>query len=139
MVLKVVTNFSEKHLSDLQQLFQNEWWTKERNFSDIQTMIKLSHVTIGLVDQESDELVGFARAITDGLYRAFIFDVIIKESGRKQGNGLTLMNSLLNHSLLQGVERIELYCPERLVSYYEKFGFSTDVNGSTLMRLNEKV
>ncbi|MCM3357226.1 GNAT family N-acetyltransferase [Psychrobacillus sp. MER TA 171] len=135
MSIKVIHHFTEKHLTDLYQLFQNEWWTKERSLADIKTMIDLSHVTIGLVDQDSGELVGFARAISDGVYRAFIFDVIVKENGRKQGYGFTLMNSLLNHSVIQDVERVELYCPERLVSYYEQFGFSTDVNGSTLMRL----
>ena len=135
MVLKIVTIFTEKHLNDLFLLFQNEWWTKNRTNDDIQKMLDLSHVAIGLVDSETDELVGFARAITDGMYRAFIFDVIVKGSDRNRGLGFTLMNSLLENSLIQSVERIELYCPERLVSYYEQFGFSTDVNGSTLMRL----
>lgn len=135
MVVKTVTIFTEKHLNDLFLLFQNEWWTKNRTNDDIQKMLDLSHVAIGLVDSETDELVGFARAITDGMYRAFIFDVIVKGSDRNRGLGFTLMNSLLENSLIQRVERIELYCPERLVSYYEQFGFSTDVNGSTLMRL----
>ncbi|WP_342577071.1 GNAT family N-acetyltransferase [Psychrobacillus sp. FSL K6-2843] len=135
MVLKIVTIFTEKHLNDLFLLFQNEWWTKNRTNDDILKMLDLSHVAIGLVDSETDELVGFARAITDGMYRAFIFDVIVKCSDRNRGLGFTLMNSLLENSLIQSVERIELYCPERLVSYYEQFGFSTDVNGSTLMRL----
>ncbi|MEK4245779.1 GNAT family N-acetyltransferase [Psychrobacillus sp. FSL K6-2684] len=135
MVLKIVTIFTEKHLNDLFLLFQNEWWTKNRTNDDILKMLDLSHVAIGLVDSETDELVGFARAITDGMYRAFIFDVIVKGSDRNRGLGFTLMNSLLENSLIQSVERIELYCPERLVSYYEQFGFSTDVNGSTLMRL----
>lgn len=135
MVVNTVTIFTEKHLNDLFLLFQNEWWTKNRTNDDIQKMLDLSHVAIGLVDSETDELVGFARAITDGMYRAFIFDVIVKGSDRNRGLGFTLMNSLLENSLIQSVERIELYCPERLVSYYEQFGFSTDVNGSTLMRL----
>ncbi|MGE7979029.1 GNAT family N-acetyltransferase [Psychrobacillus sp. NPDC093200] len=135
MVLKIVTIFTEKHLNDLFLLFQNEWWTKNRTNDDILKMLDLSHVAIGLVDSETDELVGFARAITDGMYRAFIFDVIVKGSDRNRGLGFALMNSLLENSLIQSVERIELYCPERLVSYYEQFGFSTDVNGSTLMRL----
>lgn len=135
MVLNEITVFSEKHLYELQLLYQNEWWTKERSYDDIKKMLEFSHVKIGLVDQDTDELVGFARAITDGIYRAFIFDVIVNEKGRKQGNGSILMRYLLNHSLLTKVERIELYCPEHLVSYYEQFGFSTDVNGSTLMRL----
>ena len=135
MVVNTVTIFTEKHLNDLFLLFQNEWWTKNRTNDDIQKMLDFSHVAIGLVDSETDELVGFARAITDGMYRAFIFDVIVKGSDRNRGLGFTLMNSLLENSLIQSVERIELYCPERLVSYYEQFGFSTDVNGSTLMRL----
>lgn len=135
MILKEITVFSAKHLNELQLLFQKEWWTKERSMDDIQRMLELSHVKIGLVNEDKDELVGFARAITDGVYRAFIFDVIVNEGGRKQGIGSILMRCLLDHPLLQKAERIELYCPERLISYYEQFGFSTDVNRSTLMRL----
>ncbi|QFF99169.1 GNAT family N-acetyltransferase [Psychrobacillus glaciei] len=134
MNFKIIEEFDENQLKEVHSLFKNEWWTKERQLPEIRKMIESSGVVIGLIDNDTEELIGFARAITDTLYRAFIFDVIAKENSRNSGIGTILMNSILDHPLVREVDRVELYCPERLVGYYEKFGFSTDVNGSNLMR-----
>jgi hypothetical protein len=34
------------------------------------------------------------------------------------------METISNHPTLSGVSHIELYCPERLVPFYEKLGFN---------------
>ena len=137
MNYKIIEDFNENQLNELHSLFQNEWWTKDRNLSEIKKMVANSTVVIGLISEDTKELVGFARVITDTIYRAFIFDVIAKENYRKNGIGTLLMETLLRHPLVREVERIELYCPDRLVQYYEQFNFSTDVNGSHLMRLKK--
>ena len=87
-----------------------------------------------MVNDKTGELIGFARVISDTLYRAFIFDVIAKENYRNNGLGTILMNSILEQPQVRDVERVELYSPDRLVPYYEKFGSSSDVNGSNLMK-----
>lgn len=134
MTYKVIEKLNENQLNHLLALFKNEWWTKKRQAIDIKKMLENSNVVIGLIHEETDELIGFARVITDTVYRAFIFDVIAKEEYRNSGIGKILMDSILSHPLVRDVDRVELYCPDRLVSYYEKWGFSTDVNGSNLMR-----
>lgn len=137
MNYSIVEKLTENQLNELHSLFKNEWWTQHRQLSEIRKMIANSNVVMGLINSETEELVGFARVITDTLYRAFIFDVIAKETYRNNGIGSILMSSILEHPLVREVERVELYCPDRLVGYYEKFGFSTDVNGSNLMRLKK--
>ncbi|WP_391209683.1 GNAT family N-acetyltransferase [Psychrobacillus sp. L4] len=139
MNYKIIEEFDEDQLKEVHSLFKNEWWTKDRQLSEIRKMVENSGVVIGLIDKDTEELIGFARVITDTLYRAFIFDVIAKENSRNSGIGTILMNSILEHPLVREVDRVELYCPERLVGYYEKFGFSTDVNGSNLMRYKKNV
>lgn len=134
MTYKVIEKLNEKQVDHLLALFKNEWWTRNRQTIDIKKMLENSNVVIGLIHEETEELIGFARVITDTVYRAFIFDVIAKEEYRNSGIGKILMDSILNHPLVRDVDRVELYCPDRLVSYYEKWGFSTDVNGSNLMR-----
>lgn len=138
MNFTVVEELNDNQLEELHSLFKNEWWTQNRQPSEIKQMVKNSDVVIGLINDESKELVGFARVITDTLYRAFIFDVIAKASYRNSGIGTILMSNILSHPLVKDVDRVELYCPARLISYYEKFGFSTDVKGSNLMRYNNK-
>lgn len=134
MTYKVIEKLNENQLNHLLALFKNEWWTRNRQTIDVKKMLENSNVVIGLIHEETDELIGFARVITDTVYRAFIFDVIAKEEYRNSGIGKILMDSILSHPLVRDVDRVELYCPDRLVSYYEKWGFSTDVNGSNLMR-----
>lgn len=134
MTYKVIEKLNEKQVDHLLALFKNEWWTRNRQTIDIKKMLENSNVVIGLIHEETEELIGFTRVITDTVYRAFIFDVIAKEEYRNSGIGKILMDAILNHPLVRDVDRVELYCPDRLVSYYEKWGFSTDVNGSNLMR-----
>ncbi|WP_313892244.1 GNAT family N-acetyltransferase [Psychrobacillus sp.] len=137
MNYKVIEELNESQLIELHSLFKNEWWTQIREIPDIRKMVDNSTVVIGLVHVETEELIGFARVITDTIYRAFIFDVMTKENFRNGGIGTILMNSILEHPLVRDVDRVELYCLDSLVEYYEKFGFSTDLNGSNLMRLNK--
>ncbi|MFJ5768776.1 GNAT family N-acetyltransferase [Psychrobacillus sp. NPDC093180] len=135
MNYSIVEKLSENQFIELHSLFKNEWWTQHRELVEIRKMVDNSSLVIGLIQNETKELIGFARVITDAVYRAFIFDVMTKETYRNSGIGNILMNYLLEHPFIREVERIELYCPDRLVGYYEKFGFSKDVNGSNLMRL----
>ncbi|WP_053365652.1 GNAT family N-acetyltransferase [Bacillus sp. FJAT-27245] len=136
MEYSIIEDFDFHRLVEVHELFQNEWWTRNRSFEDVKELISQSGVAVGLVCSQSSKLVGFARAMTDTLYRAFIFDVIVAEDVRGKGAGSILMNAILSHPKIKDVERVELYCPERLLPYYKRFGFSTEVNGSTLMRLN---
>ncbi|MBY6037238.1 GNAT family N-acetyltransferase [Fictibacillus nanhaiensis] len=134
MNYRVVEKLNGIQLEELKQLFKNEWWTQERKSPDIEQMVENSTVVIGLIEEETGKLAGFARAISDTIYRAIIFDVIVHQDNRNNGLGILLMESMMNHPLIQKAERIELYCPDSLISYYEKFGFTTNVNGSNLMR-----
>ena len=136
---KVIEELNENQLAELHSLFKNEWWTQKRQLSEIRKLVDNSSVVLGLINNKTGELIGFARVISDTLYRAFIFDVIAKENYRNNGIGTILMNSILDHPHVRDVERVELYCPDRLVPYYEKFGFSTDINGSNLMRINNNI
>jgi predicted N-acetyltransferase YhbS len=69
------------------------------------------------------ELVGFVRAITDGVYRATIFDVIVRPDWRSRGAGAELIRRAHEHPVLAGCRRIELICLEEMVPFYERFGY----------------
>lgn len=127
----VVEEFNQIQLEELHSLFKNEWWTQKRSLPEIRKLLDNSSVVLGLINNKT--------VISDTLYRAFIFDVIAKEDYRNSGIGTMLMNRILEHPQVKDVERVELYCPDRLIPYYEKFGFSTDVNGSKLMRISNNI
>ncbi|MFY4774167.1 GNAT family N-acetyltransferase [Metabacillus sp. RGM 3146] len=81
---KPIYELNEQHLEELLSLFQLEWWTKDRTLDEIETKVKNSLI-VALIHEETGELAGFARALTDNVFRAFIYNVIIKETCRKKG------------------------------------------------------
>jgi predicted GNAT family N-acyltransferase len=109
------------YIDDLMELYKNEWWTSERTKEEVIEMLKHSLV-IGIVDK--NELIAFARVLSDFVYKALIFDVIVKKNYRKRGVSKILMREIFNHPKLKNVKSFELYCLEEMKSYYEKFGFS---------------
>lgn len=76
----------------------------------------------GIEDERTSELVAFARVLTDRTYKALIFDVIVAPS--------------LGHPGLAQVRHFELSCLPEMAPFYEQWGFTTEVVGVQLMRLD---
>lgn len=129
MAVRLIERLNEKQVEELTALYQKEWWTKERRLEDVRRMLAGTDILIALEDTETGELVAFARVLTDGVYRAHLFDVIVKESHRGQGLGRAIVHAVVAHPALSSVEKIILSCKPELVPFYERWGFSTDLGG----------
>ena len=134
--MKIIHELSEQHITDLHGLYQQEWWSKARTLEDTKLVLQGSQLCIGIVD-DANRLVGFTRVLTDYIFKALIFDVIIAKSARKQGLGDQLINSVKAHPKLQRVGHFELYCVQEMYAFYERHGFSTDVGPMRLMRMEK--
>ena len=130
---RIVEILTESQVSDLMDLYKNEFWSDKRTRQDVVKMLASTDVIIGLVD-ECDRLIGITRVLTDFVYRAMIFDVIIKPTHRKMGLGAKLMDAVLNHRKLQTVEHFYLNCLPNMMPFYERWGFSDDVGGIKFLR-----
>ena len=130
---RIVETLTESQVSDLMDLYKNEFWSDKRTRQDVVKMLASTDVIIGLVD-ECDRLIGITRVLTDFVYRAMIFDVIIKPTHRKRGLGAKLMDAVLNHPKLQTVEHFYLNCLPNMMPFYERWGFSDDVGGLKFLR-----
>jgi predicted GNAT family N-acyltransferase len=123
MDISVINKLNDRQIEKLHQLYQNEWFTKSRSIEDIRELLKHTDFLFGFCVPKNEELIGFARVISDWIYKAFVFDVIVEQDYRNKGLGNFIMNAIFNHSVLNKVSHLELYCPERLVAFYEKMGF----------------
>ena len=130
---RIVETLTESQVSDLMDLYKNEFWSDKRTREDVVKMLAGTDVIIGLVD-ECDRLIGITCVLTDFVYRAMIFDVIIKPTHRKMGLGAKLMDAVLNHPKLQTVENLALRCWPHMVPFYERWGFSEDVSEIKFLR-----
>ncbi len=130
---RIVETLTESQVSDLIDLYKNEFWSDKRTREDVVKMLASTDVIIGLVD-ECDRLIGITRVLTDFVYKAMIFDVIIKPTHRKMGLGAKLMDAVLNHPKLQTVENFALNCLPHLMPFYERWGFTDDVGDIKFLR-----
>jgi len=130
---KIIYKLNEKQIEQLHDLYQTEWWTKERTLKDTVKCVNGSQICVGITD-EKNNLIGFVRVITDFIFKALIFDLIINENNRSQGMGKRLLNEVLTHKRLSEVKHFELYCLPELKSLYEEFGFSSEIEGIQLLR-----
>lgn len=103
----------------LAPLFAQAGWTRDRTPEQIAQMIANTRVQIGVWN--GNTLIGYARAVTDDLYRAYIEDVIVDEPRRGQGIGAEIMRQLLTR--LDHVQELTLNCEDHLIPFYGQFGF----------------
>lgn len=108
--------------SELQALFAQTTWAQHRSVEGIETMLRLTGA--GVTARSGGALVGFARALTDGAYRALIYDVVVDGTWRDQGVGRELVERLLEQ--LSAVEEVRLFCGAELVPFYASMGFRLD-------------
>jgi predicted GNAT family N-acyltransferase len=129
----VIESLSESQIRELHALFQGEWWTKGRSLDDVRDMLEHTSVVVALED-EAGRLAAFARVLTDRVYRAYLYDVIVRSDLRDTGLGARLVHAVIDHPALARVQHIELGCKPELVPFYERFGFRADLGGSLVMR-----
>jgi ribosomal protein S18 acetylase RimI-like enzyme len=115
-----ILSFSEKVIkaSNVIRLYQDAGWWHDRLEEDIEEMLNNAQ-SVGVWEDET--LIGFARAVSDGKFRAYIEDVLIHSSYRKEGIGEKLVSKLLAE--LSHIDVISLFCEEHLIPFYEKNQF----------------
>jgi GNAT superfamily N-acetyltransferase len=103
---------------DLRRHYDHLGWWPERNEDALAAMLT---GTIAVGAWHEDELVGFARAVTDGLFRAYLEDVSVRADHRRQGIGTRLVTGLLQE--LAEVDLTSLFCQPDLAPFYEALAF----------------
>jgi len=106
--------------ADLQTLFGHAPWARGRTAEEIRVMLENTDYHFSAWDDR--RLIGFARVLTDRVYRATLWDVVVHPDYQKRGVGEELMNRVLSHPVLSKVEKFWLNTRDKF-GFYEKFGF----------------
>ena len=120
---ELVTALTAEHKLELHKLFQKEWWTLERSFEDMSSLLDHS-LPVAFIHIPTNTLVAFLRVITDYRYFAFIMDVMVDEAYRRQNLGTKLVKSIFTLPELAQVKKFELRCLPALESFYGNCGFT---------------
>lgn len=123
-------------LPQLQQLFRlAAFWAQERDLDDLAIAITNSKPVVTIWD--GDRQIGFARATSDGVYRATIWDVVVHPDYQGAGLGRKLVETVLMHPHVNRVERVYLMTT-RQQQFYERIGFEENPT-TTMVLFNQPV
>lgn len=82
----------------------------------------LSRSTVCVVAHQGDSVVGFANALSDGLFAAYIPLLEVRAEYQGQGIGSELVRRVM--ALLGDVYMVDVVCDDGTAAFYERLGLS---------------
>ena len=101
-------------------LSERSYWAQGRSREVVERTIETS-LCFGIYAQQ--ELVAFARVVTDYATFGWVCDVLVLESHRGRGLGKWLIEAVVRHAELQGLKRLLLATRDAQGLYREYGGF----------------
>jgi GNAT superfamily N-acetyltransferase len=102
------------------ELYDHVGWRRPGGEDEIAAVLEAGPA-VGAWD--GDRLVGFARALSDGHFAAYVEDVMVHEGYRGGGLGDRILARLLRE--IGGVGQVSLFCAPMVTRFYEGHGFRT--------------
>jgi GNAT superfamily N-acetyltransferase len=116
-------------------LCYRSYWAQGRTLETVTRAITHS-LCFGVYDG-AGRFCGFARVVTDYAIFAYIMDVFVLETDRKKGLGKLLMEAIVSHPDLHGLQRVMLATNDAH-GLYEQYGFRPTAIPEKLMEIVRK-
>ena len=107
----------------VKKLLDTSYWAPNRSLDVIEKTIQNS-ICVGVFDEE--ELIAFARVVTDKAVFAWIADVIVDTAHRGKGIGKEMIRFIQNHPDIPA--HSQLLRTRDAHGLYEKYGFTKNDN-----------
>jgi ribosomal protein S18 acetylase RimI-like enzyme len=92
MDLKIHHNFDSANIDEMREVYESVGWMKHTN-EIIRQVFEASNV-IAIVTVNG-RIIGFGRAMTDGVFNAAIYDIVVHRDFQRQGIGEKLWSIYL--------------------------------------------
>ena len=112
-------------------LNSNAFWARERTINDLKKCLSNSDVIVSL--WVGKEIVGFGRALTDGVYRGVLWDIVIDQNHQGKGYGKLIITKLLSSKKIKNTKKLYLMTTNQKL-FYSQFNFREVTNQSLLNR-----
>ena len=117
-------------LNKLQKLLDNNaFWAKNRTIYDLKKCLANSDVIVSL--RVGNEIVGFGRALTDGIYRGVLWDIVIDQNYQGKGFGKLIVQNLLSSKEIKNTKKLYLMTTNKKL-FYSQLDFK-EVNSQNLL------
>ena len=119
-------------LYKLQKLLDgNTFWAKSRTINDLKKCLANSDVIISI--WVGNEIVGFGRALTDGIYRGVLWDIVIDQNHQGKGFGTLIVNNLLSSKKIKKTKKLYLMTTNKKL-FYSQLNFKEVTTQNLLIR-----
>tara|TARA_S200000501_G_C20812072_1_gene738821 strand:- start:1135 stop:1590 length:456 start_codon:yes stop_codon:yes gene_type:complete len=119
-------------LFKLQQfLNRNAFWAKDRTINDLRKCLANSDVIISIWSHNYP--VGFGRALSDGIYRGVLWDVVIDQNHQGKGYGKMIIKNILESKQIKHTKKIYLMTTSKKL-FYSQIDFKEVSSQSLLVR-----
>tara|TARA_B100001989_G_scaffold27830_1_gene16582 strand:- start:204 stop:659 length:456 start_codon:yes stop_codon:yes gene_type:complete len=112
-------------------LDRNAFWAKNRTINDLKKCLANSDVIISI--WVGNEIVGFGRALTDGIYRGVLWDVVIDQNHQGKGFGTLIVQNLLSSKKIKNTKKLYLMTTNKKL-FYSQLDFKEVSSQSLLIR-----
>ena len=119
-------------LNKLQKLLHNNaFWAKNRTINDLKKCLANSDVVISI--WVGNQIVGFGRALTDGIYRGVLWDIVIDQNHQGKGFGKLIVKNLLSSKEIKNTKKIYLMTTNKKL-FYSQMDFKEVTSQNLLIR-----
>ena len=112
-------------------LDKNTSWAKNRKIKDLKNCLANSDVIVSL--WSNHKILGFGRALSDGVYRSVLWDIVIDHNHQGKGYGKLIVNSLLESKRIKESDKIYLMTTNQKDFYYQ-LGFNEVFSQNLLIK-----
>ena len=121
-----------KGLFKLQQfLHRNAFWAQDRTMNDLRKCLANSDVIISIWSQ--NQPVGFGRALSDGIYRGVLWDIVIDRNHQGKGYGKLIVKNILESKQIKNTKKVYLMTTSKKL-FYSQIDFKEVSTQSLLVR-----
>lgn len=126
----IIEGSKEMDLLQVMALMKQSYWANKRSEEQVQKSMGNSRC-YGVLLEETRELIGFARVISDFATTYYLCDVIIDERYRQRGFGRALVSYIENRPEYQGLRGILITRDAHAL--YEQFDYQT-IDGRVMVK-----
>ncbi|MFI8574489.1 GNAT family N-acetyltransferase [Rossellomorea aquimaris] len=117
MEIKIHHKFDSNKLDEIREVYQSAGWLKHSNEVITKVFQRSDSVTLAISD---GRVIGVGRALTDGVFNAAIYDVVVHLEYQKNGIGSLILSDLLEQ--LKDVSCVQLISTTGNEEFYRKHG-----------------
>jgi GNAT superfamily N-acetyltransferase len=122
---------------DFFDLYEAIGWNVGYGFTAEELHEAMSHSWYLVAAYHEGRLVGFGRLLSDGIYHAFVCEMIVRPSYQGQGIGKEILERLIAKCRAHNIRLVQLFSATGKADFYRKFGFEEKTGETPGMQLKK--